>query len=205
MPEPSLAVFVAHSTRILPDFPHNKRSKNERLPLLHFAFFPLHFAFNQQVKKQRIQNQNIINQKSNATPYGRPSTTKNALNEDGARGRTAVTEWNEFAVLAFFWFLFWGNAKKGTKTRSNKQKIKTSSTKRSKATPYGRPSNTKNALNEDGAGGRTAVTEYSPAWSSGPKAQPEFAVLALFWFLFWGNAKKGTKTRSNDQKPRVNP
>ncbi|MCB9281857.1 MAG: hypothetical protein H6562_23410 [Lewinellaceae bacterium] len=70
----------------------------------------------------------------NATPYGRPSTTKNALNEDGARGRTAVTEWNEFAVLAFFWFLFWGNAKKGTKTRSNKQKIKTLSTKRSKAT-----------------------------------------------------------------------
>ncbi len=122
MPEPSLAVFVAHSTRIFPDFPHNERSKNERLPLLHFAFFPLNFAFNQQVKKQRIQNQNIINQKSNATPYGRPSTTKNALNEDGARGRTAVIEWNEFAVLAFFWFLFWGNAKKGTKTRSNKQK-----------------------------------------------------------------------------------
>ena len=125
MPEPSLAVFVAHSTRIFPDFPHNKRSKNERLPLLHFAFFPLHFAFNQQVKKQRIQNQNIINQKSNATPYGRPSNTKNALNEDGARGRTAVLEhspaWSsgpkalpEFAVLAFFWFLFWGNAKKGT-------------------------------------------------------------------------------------------
>ena len=70
----------------------------------------------------------------NATPYGRQSITKNALNEDGARGRTAVAEWNEFAVLAFFWFLFWGNAKKGTKTRSNDKKIKSSSTKRSKAT-----------------------------------------------------------------------
>ncbi|MCB0846591.1 MAG: hypothetical protein KDE26_25250, partial [Bacteroidetes bacterium] len=29
----------------IPGFPHNKRSKNERLPLLHFAFFLLHFAF----------------------------------------------------------------------------------------------------------------------------------------------------------------
>ncbi|MCB9281812.1 MAG: hypothetical protein H6562_23180 [Lewinellaceae bacterium] len=45
MPEPSLAVFDVHSTRILPDFPHNERSKNERPPLLHFAFFLLHFAF----------------------------------------------------------------------------------------------------------------------------------------------------------------
>ena len=53
MPEPSLAVFDFHSTRILPDFPHNERSKNERPPLLNFAFFLLHFAFNQQVKKQR--------------------------------------------------------------------------------------------------------------------------------------------------------
>ena len=70
--------------------------------------------------------------KPNATPYGRPSTIKNSLNEDGARGRTAVTEWNEFAVLAFFWFLFWGNAKKGTKTRSNKQKIKILSRKNQK-------------------------------------------------------------------------
>ncbi|MCB0611070.1 MAG: hypothetical protein KDD12_25330, partial [Lewinella sp.] len=50
---PSLAISVVHSTRIFPDFPHNERSKNERLPLLHFAFFLLHFAFNQQVKKQR--------------------------------------------------------------------------------------------------------------------------------------------------------
>ena len=44
---PSLAISVAHSTRIFPDFPHNKRSKNERLLLLNFAFFLLHFAFNQ--------------------------------------------------------------------------------------------------------------------------------------------------------------
>ena len=28
----------------IPGFPHNKRSKNERLPLLHFAFFLLHFG-----------------------------------------------------------------------------------------------------------------------------------------------------------------
>ena len=133
MPEPSLAVFVAHSTRIFPDFPHNERSKNERLPLLHFAFFLLHFAFDQQVKRQR-----------------------------------EVAAWHPH--------------------------------KQPNATPYGRPSITQNSLNEDGAGSRTAVLEHSPAWSSGPKAQPEFAVLALFWFLFWGNAKKGTKTRSNDQK-----
>ncbi len=45
MPEPSLAVFVVHSNGIFPDFPHNERSKNERPPLLHFAFFLLHFAF----------------------------------------------------------------------------------------------------------------------------------------------------------------
>ena len=53
MPEPSRAVFVVHSNRIFPEFPHNERSKNERPALLHFAFFLLHFAFNQQVKKQR--------------------------------------------------------------------------------------------------------------------------------------------------------
>ncbi|MCB9279638.1 MAG: hypothetical protein H6562_12030 [Lewinellaceae bacterium] len=118
MPEPSLAVFVVRSTRILPDFPYNERSKMNGC---HFTFriFSFTFAFNQQVKRQRIQNQNLINQKSNATPYGRLSNTKNVLNKDGAGGRTAVTEWNEFAVLALFWFLFWGNAKKGTKTRSN--------------------------------------------------------------------------------------
>ena len=40
-------------TQEIPGFPHNKRSKNERLLLLNFAFFLLHFAFNQQVKKQR--------------------------------------------------------------------------------------------------------------------------------------------------------
>ncbi|MCB9281688.1 MAG: hypothetical protein H6562_22555 [Lewinellaceae bacterium] len=45
MPETSPAVFVVHSTRIFPDFPHNERSKNERPPLLNFAFFLLHFAF----------------------------------------------------------------------------------------------------------------------------------------------------------------
>ena len=145
MPGPRWQCSSSIQTGYLPDFPHNKRSKNERLPLLHFAFFPLHFAFNQQVKKQRIQNQNIINQKSNATPYGRPSTTKNLLDGDGAGGRPVVFDhspaWSsgpkaqpEFSGLAFFWFLFWGNAKKGTKTRSNKQKIKILSTKKSKAT-----------------------------------------------------------------------
>ena len=72
--------------------------------------------------------------------------------------------------------------------------------KRPKATPYGRPSTTKNLLDGDGAGGRPVVFDHSPAWSSGPKAQPEFSGLAFFWFLFWGNAKKGTKTRSNKQK-----
>ena len=73
-------------------------------------------------------------QKPNATPYGRPSIIKNALDGDGARGRTAVTEWNEFAVLAFFWFLFWGNAKKGTKTISKDQKTNTLSFQKSNAT-----------------------------------------------------------------------
>ena len=53
MPEASLAVFVVHSNGIFPDFPHNERSKNERALLLHFAFFLLHFAFDQQVKRQR--------------------------------------------------------------------------------------------------------------------------------------------------------
>ncbi|MCB0610940.1 MAG: hypothetical protein KDD12_24675 [Lewinella sp.] len=37
----------------IPGFPHNERSKNERPPLLNFAFFLLHFAFNQEVKRQR--------------------------------------------------------------------------------------------------------------------------------------------------------
>ena len=69
-------------------------------------------------------------QKTKRNALWTPVSYQNALNEDGARGRTAVLERSEFAVLAFFWFLFWGNAKKGTKTRSNKQKIKTSSTKR---------------------------------------------------------------------------
>jgi len=51
---PKIALHsVANSNEKFPEFPHNERSKNERPPLLHFAFFLLHFAFNQQVKKQR--------------------------------------------------------------------------------------------------------------------------------------------------------
>ncbi len=83
----------------------------------HFFFYILHLTNKSGSNEYKIKTLSIQN--SNATPYGRPSITKNALNEDGARGRTAVLERSEFAVLAFFWFLFWGNAKKGTKTIHN--------------------------------------------------------------------------------------
>ena len=122
MPEPSLAVFDVHSTRIFPDFPYNERSKNIRLPLWSTS--------------QEATGSCPLTplQKPNATPYWRSSIIKNALDGDGERGRTAVTEWNEFAVLAFFWFLFWGNAKKGTRTISNDKKTNTLSIQKSNAT-----------------------------------------------------------------------
>ena len=105
MPEPSRAVFVVHSNRIFPEFPHNERSKNERALLLHLAFFLLHFAFPSLASRSLLPNR-ASSTRGRVLGSGREAGLRLVMYESSAAGADcrAACCWLEHARPDWGWF-----------------------------------------------------------------------------------------------------